>query len=78
MLIAVEDDSVKGYVSYKIEKKNVGKIIGVGVEPSYRNKGLATKLLKKSIKDLISKDIHYIYSRTWETNIASIQLHDGE
>ena len=76
LILAKEKGVIVGYLAYKLEKKGVGKIIGAGVELNFRKRGIAKKMLKQAIQDLYNKKINYIYSRTWETNLASIKLHE--
>ncbi|MCY7294879.1 GNAT family N-acetyltransferase [Alteromonas sp. a30] len=61
--------NVRHYLSPEIE--HCGGHIGLGIRPSYRGKGLGSKLMNLSIKKLNAMGVNSVHIHCYKENIAS-------
>ncbi len=71
--IAMEDDRLVGYVA-GWEDGNLGRIISVGVDPEYRRRGVAVKLMREFLGSL-SPLIEWFVLEVRVNNIAAHRLY---
>ncbi|MBN1792506.1 GNAT family N-acetyltransferase [Candidatus Woesearchaeota archaeon] len=74
LLVSKEDETIAGYIAYRIEAKDKMQFIGVGVGQSHRGTGLASRLFERMLSETRKIRPLTIYGRTWETNQASRRL----
>ena len=74
MLLAIQGDFVVGYISYDTMYFKSSRLIGLGVLPELRGKGLGTELIQRALMDLKARGLKSVVTRTWENNQASQAL----
>ena len=74
MLLVLDNQKIVGYHAYNSNLRGKGYLIGVGISKKYRNKKIASTLLKKSLNDLKNKGIKEVKVRTWENNLVSLNM----
>lgn len=68
--VAEFQDKVVGYICVNYIY-NEAHILNLAVHPEYRKKGIATKLMKDAIINLINKGCIYYYLEVRESNISA-------
>lgn len=71
LLVMKESNYIIGYLAFKKEYNKRVKIVGIGIDKKYRGKGLGKKIMNEAIKKIRKIKPRSIYTRTWETNLAS-------
>jgi len=77
-LVARTDSVIAGFIFTQIEIENnivFGHIITLNVSPSYRRKGIATKMLKETEEFLKQKGINEIHLEVREDNSVALKLY---
>ncbi len=75
-VVAKENDNLVGFVTAFIppERQDVVFVWQIGVDPSQRGKGLASKILEELINRPGCKDVQYLEATITPSNIASQSL----
>lgn len=74
MLLAFNEKNVDGYAAYDLNYRKMGRIIGIGILPAFRRKGVGSALVKRIFSGFKKKKISWVVSRTWSSNHASQRL----
>lgn len=74
-LVATENDTVTGYVGI-IDICGECNITNIAVFEKYRNKGIASALLKKVIADAVNRNSVFITLEVRESNTSAVNLYN--
>lgn len=76
LLLAVENEEVKGYVYYeKAEDNSIGEIVLLHVREDVRGKGYGSLLIKKAIRSLLNEKIKDIVTNVRVDNYGAQKLY---
>ena len=75
-IVAVEDRKFIGFAVGTITYEEKGKIILIGVDKDYRNKGIGSKLLKRLLLIFSLKDINEVELEVRVSNSNAIKFYE--
>lgn len=77
LLIAYNKEEIQGFLSFYANdwKTKNAHFTLLGIREKYRGHGLGKRLFIRSIEISKNLGMQRIFSKTWETNVASIALH---
>ena len=82
LIVATEDDNVVGYLYGIIKQADptykfiTAKLEALYVDSNYRNKGIATSLIKYFKKWALEKDAHKLEVNVWSNNLKAKGLYE--
>jgi len=78
-IVAQHDDQVIGFISGFIQPESPDTLFiwQIAVEPSFRGRGLATKLIDQLLKQLRHENIRYLEATVTPSNLPSSNLFKG-
>jgi len=75
--VMLVDETIAGYGIFQFIAGEA-HILNLCVEPAHRQMGIARDLLQCLFRAMKNSDIHTVYLEVRPTNIAAINLYDGE